>query len=211
MSSSGLTLNSNGLWVWVNSGSWWWIGRPGMLQFMGSQRVGHDWATELNWTELKQMYIHFFCHIPCKIWLSLFNKKDININSWASLYLLLVSSLYQFWGIRVIFPPVLRPNSKINRIETKMKENNNRAQNLGLHFAWGTEAMPCHWQGMWVECAENNSWHKAWTFHFFHLIFLFFLQCFFGSFLSFLKSLYSLSKAPQAINPSTLFNQSFQS
>ena len=38
-------------WVWVNSGSWWWTGRPGMLRFMGSQRVGHDWATELNWTE----------------------------------------------------------------------------------------------------------------------------------------------------------------
>ena len=35
-------------WVWVNSGSWWWTGRPGMLQSMGSQRVGHDWATELN-------------------------------------------------------------------------------------------------------------------------------------------------------------------
>ena len=39
-------------WVWVNSGIWWWTGRPGMLRFMGSQRVGHDWATELNWTEL---------------------------------------------------------------------------------------------------------------------------------------------------------------
>ena len=36
----------------VNSGSWWWTGRPGMLWFMGSQRVGHNWATELNWTEL---------------------------------------------------------------------------------------------------------------------------------------------------------------
>ena len=36
-------------WVCVDSGSWWWIGRPGVLQFMGSQRVGHDWATELNW------------------------------------------------------------------------------------------------------------------------------------------------------------------
>ena len=35
-----------------NSGSWWWRGRPGVLQFMGSQRVGHDRATELNWTEL---------------------------------------------------------------------------------------------------------------------------------------------------------------
>ena len=36
--------------VWVNSRSWWWIGRPGLLWFVGSQRVGHDWATELNWT-----------------------------------------------------------------------------------------------------------------------------------------------------------------
>ena len=35
-------------WVWVNSRSWWWTGRPGMLRFMGSQRVGHDWATEQN-------------------------------------------------------------------------------------------------------------------------------------------------------------------
>ena len=39
------------MWVWVNSGRWWWTGRPGVLRFMGSQRVGHDWATELNWTE----------------------------------------------------------------------------------------------------------------------------------------------------------------
>ena len=38
-------------WVWVNSGSWWWTGRPGVLWFMGSQRVGHDWATDLIWSE----------------------------------------------------------------------------------------------------------------------------------------------------------------
>ena len=37
-------------WVWVSSGSWWWAGKPGMLQSMGSQRVEHDWATELKWT-----------------------------------------------------------------------------------------------------------------------------------------------------------------
>jgi len=36
-------------WVWVSSESWWWTGKPGMLQSMGSQRLGHDWATELNW------------------------------------------------------------------------------------------------------------------------------------------------------------------
>ena len=37
--------------LWVNSGSRWWTGRPGVLRFMGSQRIGHEWATELNWTE----------------------------------------------------------------------------------------------------------------------------------------------------------------
>ena len=47
-------------WVWVNSGSWWWTGRPGMLWFMGSQRVGHDWATELNWTEMKDFSESWF-------------------------------------------------------------------------------------------------------------------------------------------------------
>ena len=39
-------------WVWVNSGSRWWTGRPGVLRFMGSQRVRHDWGTELNWIKL---------------------------------------------------------------------------------------------------------------------------------------------------------------
>ena len=35
-------------WVWVDSGSWWWTRRPGMLRFMGSQRVGHDWVIQLT-------------------------------------------------------------------------------------------------------------------------------------------------------------------
>ena len=38
-------------WIWEDSGSWWWTRRPGVLRFMGSQRVGHDWVTELNWTD----------------------------------------------------------------------------------------------------------------------------------------------------------------
>ena len=42
-------------WVWVNFGSWWWTGRPGMLRFMGLQRVRHDWATELNWIIIKYL------------------------------------------------------------------------------------------------------------------------------------------------------------
>ena len=45
--------------VWVNSGSWWWTGRPGMLQFMESQRVGHDWVTELDWNNFYELLICF--------------------------------------------------------------------------------------------------------------------------------------------------------
>jgi len=48
-------------WVWVNSRSWWWTGRPGVLGYMGSQSVGHDWVTELNW-------ICYYC--PMILWFS---------------------------------------------------------------------------------------------------------------------------------------------
>ena len=68
-------------WVWVNSGSWWWTGRPGVLRFVGSQRVGHDWATELKlhanfiyctefWMYLSNrkatldLIVHLFCDFP---------------------------------------------------------------------------------------------------------------------------------------------------
>ena len=43
-------------WVCVNSGTWWWTGRPGVLRFMGSQRVGHYWAAELTWTDAECFY-----------------------------------------------------------------------------------------------------------------------------------------------------------
>ena len=39
-------------WVWASSGSWWWTGRPGVLRSMGSQRVRHEWAPELNWPDI---------------------------------------------------------------------------------------------------------------------------------------------------------------
>ena len=58
-------------WVWVDSGSWWWTGRPGMLRFMGLQRVRHNWVTELNWKICQfclsfhrtgcQFYWFFYC------------------------------------------------------------------------------------------------------------------------------------------------------
>ena len=53
-------------WVWVNSGRWWWTGRPGMLRFMGLQRVGHDWVTELNWM---MHYIKMTCYFILLIYI----------------------------------------------------------------------------------------------------------------------------------------------
>ena len=72
-------------WVWVVSGSWWWTGRPGVLQSMGSQRVTHDWATELNWSASLRLLIilipvcdssswHWMMNSACKL-----NKQDDNI------------------------------------------------------------------------------------------------------------------------------------
>ena len=52
-------------WVWVNSGSWWWTGRPGMLQSMGSQKVWHDWATELNWNDKVGFLFIFLMKVAC--------------------------------------------------------------------------------------------------------------------------------------------------
>ena len=59
-------------WVWVNPGSWWWTGRPGMLWFIGSQRVGCNWATELNWTLFpNKLFLYcmsvslYLCHRLC--------------------------------------------------------------------------------------------------------------------------------------------------
>ena len=53
------------LWtdVWVNSGSWWWTGRPGVLQSVGSQRVGHDWVTEMNWTDEQKPQKPYFTEL----------------------------------------------------------------------------------------------------------------------------------------------------
>ena len=52
------------MWVWVNSGSWWWTGRASVLQFMGWQRVRHNWATELNWLLFLSSVFLFLYSIP---------------------------------------------------------------------------------------------------------------------------------------------------
>ena len=64
-------------WVWVSSGSWWWTGKPGVLQPMGSQRVGHDWETELN-------QIHIYCIVLNLIHMNDLRTYPLNVkrNEW---------------------------------------------------------------------------------------------------------------------------------
>ena len=81
-------------WVWVSSRSWWWTGRPGVLQSMGTQRVGHDWVTELNWT-LSELGKGLNC-----VYVQPDNMK-VSIASWLLL-------IQQWWKILFIFSITLR-------------------------------------------------------------------------------------------------------
>jgi len=77
-------------WVWVNSGCWWWTGRPGVLRFTGPQRVGHDWATELKWTCMK-----------CSLGISNFLEEMLVFP------ILLLSSISLHWSLRKTFLSLL--------------------------------------------------------------------------------------------------------
>ena len=92
-------------WIWVNSGSWWWTGRPGVLWFMGSQRVGHDWATELNWTELivplsyimpSAPWYVIVCFIRARITFYITAAAASRFGSFASGAVLASQSIFQF-------------------------------------------------------------------------------------------------------------------
>ena len=93
-------------WVWVYSGSWWWAGRPGVLWFMGLQRVRHDWATELNWTGEAVVVLHLFQDVSSL----LMGHKEIfflpeevlwivvnNSNMWEQVYFKL--GILYFYGL----------------------------------------------------------------------------------------------------------------
>ena len=81
-------------WVWVNSGSWWWTGRPGVLRFMGWQRVRHYWATELTWTEL---LIHQCSHLEVQ-WDHLYVSRSLFLETVG----LLITAAIQVWPLSVI-------------------------------------------------------------------------------------------------------------
>ena len=72
-------------WDWASFGSWWWMGKPGMLQSMGLQRVRHDWVTELNWTVKMVKRVHFkrvhifFITVFKKSWVERFGRRGTGL------------------------------------------------------------------------------------------------------------------------------------
>ena len=87
-------------WVWVNSGSWWWTGRPGVLQFMGLQRVRHDWV---NWTELNTNFLVLPLFSPAHLilflsycFLSTYYRLEIVLGSFHFLYHLFIMTALFF-------------------------------------------------------------------------------------------------------------------
>ena len=68
----------------VSSRSWWWTGRPGMLQFTGLQRVQNNWVTELNWTELNWKTMCHLFFISIKYWINIYASLNICIMHFIS-------------------------------------------------------------------------------------------------------------------------------
>ena len=109
-------------WVWVNSGSWWWTGRPGVLWFMGLQRVGHDWVTELHWTDTCKLEILYngVCYSA-----SLLNYtfNEVTLVAWSQSwweYTIEINKYYQLWFI-VSLVVGLKIAEKILIMEIKFK------------------------------------------------------------------------------------------
>ena len=73
-------------WVWASSGSWWWTGKPGVLWSMGSQRVGLDWVTELNW-KYNEEYCTLTVSVSWRYWeiIALYSSCKLKVD-FQSLY-----------------------------------------------------------------------------------------------------------------------------
>ena len=92
------------IWVWVDSRSWWWTWRPGMLQCIGLQRVGHNWETELNWTDCDAIQpshsLLFLCLLP-SIFPSIrvFSNESALCIRWPKYWSFSISSSNEYSGL----------------------------------------------------------------------------------------------------------------
>ena len=138
--------------VWVNSGSWWQTGRPGVLQSMGSQRVGHDWATELNWNTLLTSQ---FLPLPLP-------KSSLPTYHWCWTYFYL-QSFSNFTGNRddrgvcqcsVILPDNTFPVLRVERLEitaqTISRKFEKELSKVSIVLFLPLPTRSCHAQTTWL-------------------------------------------------------------
>ena len=132
-------------WVWVNCGSWWWVERPGMLQSMGSHRVGHDYATELN----------------C----------DVGKDSWEFLKPL-HPKINQFWIFTgrtddeaetpILWPPDVKSQLIRKSPDTKKYWRQEEKGTTGMRLLDGiTDTMDMCLSEFWEMVKDREDWHAA--------------------------------------------------
>ena len=149
-----MVLPTQWTWVWLNSGSWWWTGKPGMLQSMGLQRVRYDWTTELNRGLYKNSSSpeEFYClYCCCFVWFEWERKsKNLGIHLGRGRWIWMLSSGLKTWRSRVISswqePSILR-----NRGCYWSKTEIDLVCFLRNRVSWGTD-----------HCVQRNFGGRSW-------------------------------------------------
>ena len=145
-------------WVWVNSGNWWWTGRPGVLQFIGLQRVGHNWATELNWTEIwiAVFAISFFS--PLKSFACNLSQEPPGGNQ-DMIWLIAFKSSVQFSSVTQSCPTLCDP---MNRSTPGLPVHHHLPEFTQTHVHWVRDAIqPSHPRSPPSPPAPNPSQHQS--------------------------------------------------
>ena len=150
-------------WVWVDFGSWWWTGRPGVLQFMGSQRVGHDWVTEWNWTETNII----IWSKPHSLWR---RKTDTKLSDCPGSYSYLITSEVKNHNSHSISCLIFKTSILFLKLYCELglpggsdgEKSARNARNLGLIPGLGRS--PGEWNGypLQYSCLENSMDRGAW-------------------------------------------------
>jgi len=137
-------------WVWVNSESWWWTGRPGVLWFMGSQRVGHDWGTELNWSLQ-------------------WRHDSYELGLFLPFLLLLLFFLLNCSKICIYMEKVMAVHSRTLAWEISWIQEPSRLQSMGSWHDWATSLSLftfMHWRRKWQPTpvflpGESQGWEPG--------------------------------------------------
>ena len=151
----GITDSMASLGVWVNSRSWWWTGRPGVLRFMGSQRVRHDWATELNWSRSL---------LQCSQW----KDKQLEKKNHTLTRFLMIKIGWLGWTLRMgsFGETWMKPktsNSQIllsHRLPGIKRINCKRRLSLKIHTPTTPSCLKTHFQDKITAWLRAHIWHK---------------------------------------------------